>query len=204
MTSPSLRIVYSHSGRLYEPVRYCKMADPRVSDCLPDYNTCSVLPPHAVPNQPISQIRIRVVVKRSWRILGRLPLNTLFCRISDVSASTMWPSRGRVLPRGGPRPSDLQRAPAYPVTPDRPKVSLEVMNIDGMTLCEREARRERAQSRRSARSGRGMRANRRPPITGSSAGKCPRSQRVTGVAHPPGVRLRCLINGPVVVGRRLA
>jgi len=60
----------------------------------------------------------------------------------------MWPSRGR--PRGGPRLSDLQRAPAYPVTPDRPKVSLEVMNIDGMTLCEREARGERAQSRRMA------------------------------------------------------
>ena len=35
-------------------------------------------------------------------------------RISDVSARTMWPSRGRVLPLGGPRPSDLQRAPAYP------------------------------------------------------------------------------------------
>jgi hypothetical protein len=63
----------------------------------------------------------------------------------------MWPARGRVLPRGGPRPSDLQRAPAYPVTPDRPKVSLEIMNIDGMTLCEREARGERAQSRRSVR-----------------------------------------------------
>jgi hypothetical protein len=44
-------------------------------------------------------------------------------------------------------PSDLQRAPACPVTPDRPKVSLEIMNIDGMTLCEREARGERAQSR---------------------------------------------------------
>jgi SAM-dependent methyltransferase len=73
-----------------------------------------------------------------------------FCRISDVSASTMWPSRGRVLPRGGPRPSDLQRAPAYPVTPDRPKVSLKVMKIDGMTPCEREARGERAQSRRYA------------------------------------------------------
>ena len=73
--------------------------------------------------------------------------NILFCRISDVNASTMWPSCGRVLPRGGPRPSDLQRAPAYPVTPDRPKVSLEVMNIDGMTLCEREPRGERAQSR---------------------------------------------------------
>ena len=60
--------------------------------------------------------------------------NARFCRISDVSASTMWPSRGRVLPRGGPRPSDLQRAPAYPVTPDRPKVSPEAMKIDGMTL----------------------------------------------------------------------
>jgi hypothetical protein len=79
--------------------------------------------------------------------------NARSCRISDVSASTMWPSGGRVLPRGGPRPSDLQRAPhpAYPVTPDRPKVSLEVMNIDGMTLCEREARGERAQSRRYTR-----------------------------------------------------
>jgi hypothetical protein len=71
-----------------------------------------------------------------------LHADMLICRISDVSASTMWPSRGRVLPRGGPRPSDLQRAPAYPVTPDRPKVSLEVMNIDGRTLCEREARGE--------------------------------------------------------------
>ena len=80
----------------------------------------------------------------------RFWVNIRFCRISDVSASTMWPSRGRVLPQGGPRPSDLQRAPAYPVTPDRPKVSLEVMNIDGMTLCEREARGERAQPRRSA------------------------------------------------------
>ena len=52
--------------------------------------------------------------------------NARFCRISDVSASTMWLSRGRVLPRGRPRPSDLQRAPAYPVTPDRPEVSLDV------------------------------------------------------------------------------
>jgi hypothetical protein len=66
--------------------------------------------------------------------------NARTCRISDVSASTMWPSRGRVHPREGLRPSDLQRAPAYPVTPDLPKVSLEVMQIDGMTLCEREAR----------------------------------------------------------------
>ena len=80
-----------------------------------------------------------------------LGANVRICRISDVSASTMWPSRGRVLPRGRPRPSDLQRAPAYPVTPDRPKVSLKVMKIDGMTLCEREPRGERAQSRRSAR-----------------------------------------------------
>jgi hypothetical protein len=47
-------------------------------------------------------------------------------------------------------PSDLQRAPAYPVTPDRPKVSLKVMKIDGMTLCEREPQGERTQSRRSA------------------------------------------------------
>ena len=58
----------------------------------------------------------------------------------------MWLSRGRVLPRGRLRPSDLQRAPAYLVTPDRPEVSLKVMKIDGMTLCEREARGERAQS----------------------------------------------------------
>ena len=72
--------------------------------------------------------------------------NARSCRISDVSASTMWLSRGRVLPRGRLRPSDLQRAPAYLVTPDRPEVSLKVMKIDGMTLCEREARGERAQS----------------------------------------------------------
>jgi hypothetical protein len=81
----------------------------------------------------------------------------------------MWPSRGRVLPRGGPRPSDLQRAPAYPVTPDRPKVSLEVMNIDGMTLCEREARGERAQSRRSALTWAGSRSRPRTGRSGSSA-----------------------------------
>ena len=35
------------------------------------------------------------------------------CRISDVSASTMRPSRGRMLPRGGPRPSDLE-SPGLP------------------------------------------------------------------------------------------
>jgi hypothetical protein len=86
----------------------------------------------------------------AYSCAGRRAGNARSCRISDVSASTMWPSPGRVLPRGRPRPSDLQRAPAYPVTPDRPKVNLEVMDIDDMTLCEREARGERAQSRRSA------------------------------------------------------
>ena len=70
------------------------------------------------------------------------------CRGQSVSASTMWPSRGRCFLEEDLDPGDLQRAPAYPVTPDRPKVSLEAMKIDGMTLCEPEARGERAQSRR--------------------------------------------------------
>jgi len=35
-------------------------------------------------------------------------MNIRICRISDVSASTMWPSRGRVLPRGGPDPATFR------------------------------------------------------------------------------------------------
>ena len=62
-------------------------------------------------------------------------------------------------PGASSRKTSTQRpaeSPAYPVTPDRPKVSLEVMNIDGMTLCEREARGERAQSRLMYGFGRGL------------------------------------------------
>ena len=44
----------------------------------------------------------------AYLYVGRQTENARSCRISDVSASTMWPSRGRVLPRGGPRPSDCR------------------------------------------------------------------------------------------------
>jgi len=54
--------------------------------------------------------------------------NARFCRISDVSASMMWPSRGRCFLEEDLDPATFQRAPDYPVTPDRPKVSLEVVN----------------------------------------------------------------------------
>jgi hypothetical protein len=53
--------------------------------------------------------------------------NVLFCRISDTSASTMWPSRGRVLPQGDLDPATCRELRPYPVTLDRPKISLEVM-----------------------------------------------------------------------------
>ncbi len=65
-------------------------------------------------DRPVGVVARDVLTFLGWFQASRLGLpDVRIYRISDVTASTMWPSRGRVHPRKGPRPNDLQSAPAY-------------------------------------------------------------------------------------------